>query len=81
MVLSDRGKRILKEVEAARILGVSERTLQGWRLRGGNTPAFIKLGTNGRVRYRVSDLDAWLQANTRRSTSDPGTMGAGRAAI
>lgn len=47
----------------------SQRTLEGWRLRGGG-PAFIKAGS--RVVYRRADLDAWLAANRRLSTSDRG---------
>lgn len=46
--------------QAARYLGdYSPQTLEVWasRQRG---PAFIKFGPNGRVRYRKSALDAYL---------------------
>ena len=63
---------LVDEKRAAKILGVSERTLQGWRCRGGNVPPFVRLGSNGRVRYMVSALRVWCEENTRRSTSDLG---------
>lgn len=45
---------------------VSPKTLEAWRVRG-NGPAFCKAGR--RVLYRRSDLDAWVAATARRSTS------------
>jgi hypothetical protein len=41
-------------------------TMEGWRVQGVG-PRFIKLGRL--VRYRVEDLDAYLEAQTRQSTS------------
>ncbi len=38
------------------LLGLSHRTLEGYRVSGGG-PAFHRFGN--RVRYRRSDLDAW----------------------
>jgi excisionase family DNA binding protein len=55
--------------EAARYLGISARTLEGWAVRGGG-PRMLKLGS--RVVYRRRDLDAWLAARERASTSDRG---------
>ncbi len=57
---------------AARYLGgeekpLSVRTLQRQRS-DGTGPAYIKVGRL--VRYRKSDLDAWIEAQRRRSTSD-----------
>ena len=49
---------------AAAWLGLSPRTLEGYRVRGGG-PAFHRFGN--RVRYRRSDLDAW--AAKRRATT------------
>lgn len=62
--------RFLTETEVARHLGISPRTLQAWRYRGGHTPQFIKVGRA--VRYRLGDVKAWLRERQRRSTSDPG---------
>ena len=54
---------------AAAFLGVSVSTLAKWRV-SGKGPRFVKLGS--RVAYRISDLEEWLDAQTRMSTSDPG---------
>lgn len=61
---------LLTEAQTAQRLQVSIRTLQGWRLSGGGPP-FIKLGRRS-VRYRMSDLDRWIEEQRRTSTSDPG---------
>ena len=63
--------RVFGERDAGRYLGgerhpVSERTLQRWRLEGIG-PKFLKLGRL--VRYRQSDLDRWVDAQLRTSTS------------
>ena len=62
--------QFLTETEVARLLGISPRTLQAWRHRGGHTPPFLKLGRT--VRYRLGDVKEWLRERKRRSTSDPG---------
>jgi hypothetical protein len=54
---------------AARYVGVSASTLNKLRVFGGG-PVFIKLGR--RVVYDPTDLDSWLMARRRRSTSDSG---------
>lgn len=62
--------QLLDQKRAAQHLGdLSHRTLEAWRLRGGG-PIYIKVGRA--VRYRRSDLEAWLDARRRNSTSDPG---------
>jgi excisionase family DNA binding protein len=61
---------LVNQKQAAQFLGLSPRTLESWRLTG-NGPAYIKVGR--RVRYRRSDLEAWLDARRRTSTSDPGS--------
>jgi len=62
--------QLLRECEAAQILGFTSRALQNWRLRGGG-PAFVKVAGRS-VRYRRADLLAWVRARIRRSTSDTG---------
>lgn len=69
MGLHDGTRFFLIEKEAARLLGFSVRTLQAWRVRGGG-PLFVKAGRS--VRYRPSDLEAWVEERLRRSTSDRG---------
>jgi hypothetical protein len=54
---------------AAVYIGCSFRTLENWGTRGGG-PRFLKIGS--RVVYRRRDLDAWLRACERTSTSDRG---------
>jgi predicted DNA-binding transcriptional regulator AlpA len=50
------------EVRLAARLGVSRSTLQSWRY-SGRGPRWIKLGRL--IRYRVTDVNAFLDANTR----------------
>lgn len=54
---------------AADFLGVSARTLEGFRVRGGG-PRYAKVG--GAVRYRLASLEEYLRRQERASTSDPG---------
>ena len=56
--------------QAAALLGLSARTLEGMRL-SGDGPPFHKFG--GRVCYRREDLDEWAKTRKKRSTSDAGT--------
>jgi excisionase family DNA binding protein len=53
--------------QAAAILHVNTRTLTNWRSTG-KSPKYIKCGRS--VRYRVSDLKAWLEAQTRHHTGE-----------
>jgi Helix-turn-helix domain len=55
--------------DAAKHCGSSASTFEKLRLTGGG-PVYSKIGR--RVVYRVEDLDAWLDTNRRRSTSDTG---------
>lgn len=56
----------LDERETARILGISVRTLQTWRVTGGG-PAFVKVGAA--IRYNPETLAAWLESRTVNSTA------------
>jgi len=64
-MMSDRDKHdpdaLLMEVHAAKFLNLSVRTLQAWRLRGDG-PAYVRAGRA--IRYRRSDLVAWIDAST-----------------
>ena len=62
-------RRMLRTPEAASYCGSSSSTFEKLRLYGGG-PAYVKLGR--RVVYSPDDLDAWLVANRRISTSDRG---------
>ena len=59
LLLSD----LLNEVQAAAILDTSIGTLQVWRSTGRYKIPFIKIGLN--VRYKRSDLEAWIESRTR----------------
>lgn len=57
--------QLLCTKDAAKLMGLSWRTLEDWRLRG-NGPCFLKLGR--RVFYRVSDIIAFLGEAARMNT-------------
>ena len=59
------------EVEAAKFLGLSVRTLQRWRTEPptGGGPQFYKLGRK-RVAYRLSGLSRWAEGRAFNSTSE-----------
>ncbi|WP_082021104.1 helix-turn-helix domain-containing protein [Geobacter anodireducens] len=59
----------LDEFQLAKLLGVSVHKLRRDRWAGGGCP-YVVLG--GSVRYRRADVDAFLTARVRRSTSDQG---------
>jgi predicted DNA-binding transcriptional regulator AlpA len=63
-------KRVLRTPQAADYVGLSASTLEKFRLTG-NGPPYQKAGPKIVV-YRPEDLDAWLHASRRRSTSDVG---------
>jgi hypothetical protein len=60
---------LLDETRAARILGLSVKTLRRWRW-AGKGPAFRKIGRA--VRYAPDDIEAYVAAARRISTSDNG---------
>lgn len=66
---ADLPPRYLRTPEAARLLGLSGRTLEKHRTYGTG-PAYRKLG--GRVVYSVEDIQAWADRGAKQSTSDPG---------
>jgi hypothetical protein len=61
---------LLTTAEAARLVRLSVPTLERLRVTGDG-PVFIKLGSGKRCRvvYRYSDLQTWLLAHRRDSTS------------
>lgn len=64
----DRLDWLIDETEAADRLGFSIRALQNWRHRGGG-PRFVKVSGRS-VRYRIRDLNEWVEERIRRSTSE-----------
>ena len=66
---SYRDEELLNPKEAARFLGVSAKTLANARV-SGKSPPYSK--PFGRIRYRFRDLDEYVAARRRSSTSDGG---------
>jgi predicted DNA-binding transcriptional regulator AlpA len=62
--------RILRTPDAAKYVGLTGSTLEKMRLLG-NGPRFVRLGARA-IGYAVGDLDAFIDARLRTSTSDPG---------
>jgi len=58
------------EKQAARLLGLSSKTLQKLRIVGGG-PRYVHVSKRC-IRYRLIDLLAWQESRLRTSTSDPG---------
>jgi predicted DNA-binding transcriptional regulator AlpA len=63
-------RRVLRTPDAAKYIGLTASTLEKKRLTGDG-PRFVRIGTRA-VGYTVDDLDAYIEAGLRRSTSDPG---------
>jgi hypothetical protein len=61
----------LRTPEAAKYVGLSASTLEKMRILGGGPP-YEKAGPKIVV-YSVENLDLWLKARRRTSTSDSGT--------
>jgi hypothetical protein len=66
--------KLVTTEQAAEYIGGDDKplktnTLEGWRVQGIG-PRYIKIGRL--VRYRVEDLDTFLEAHTRQSTSQAG---------
>lgn len=51
--------------QLADLLQLDERTVRRWRIDGGG-PLFVRVG--GSVRYRKSDVEAWIKDNTQETT-------------
>lgn len=61
---------LLTSAETATLLGIKPNTLEIWRTKG-HGPAFLKLGIAAQapVRYRRSEVVAWLEQRLYASTS------------
>lgn len=58
----------MRTADAATYCGLAPATMEGLRCRGGG-PLFIKYGRKA-VRYRVQDLDRWMEERAVASTSE-----------
>ena len=59
-------KMVMTVAEAAEYLGLAQSTLNKWRCVGGG-PKYLKMGKA--VRYRMIDIQKWLEANRHLHTS------------
>ncbi|MEO6563431.1 MAG: helix-turn-helix domain-containing protein [Nitrosospira sp.] len=62
--------QLLNTIQAARYLGLSKAFLERDRWAGARVP-FIKIGSRA-VRYRLQDLEQYIESCMRKSTSDTG---------
>ncbi len=67
---SDYWHALINEREGGRFLGLTDRTMQSYRHRGGG-PCYVVISSRC-IRYRRIDLKAWADSRIRTSTSDPG---------
>lgn len=51
-------ERLLREKEAAKVLGVAPNTLAQWRFTGKVNLTYVRLGKN--IRYRMDDLQEFI---------------------
>jgi len=58
--------QLIDEKQASQLMGISPRTLQGYRVKGGG-PEFIKLN-NKIVRYKICDIQNWINENKKNNT-------------
>ena len=65
---------LIDEKDGGSFLGLTDRTMQAFRQRGGG-PRYIVISARC-IRYRRVDLRTWAEARMRRSTSDPGAEAA-----
>lgn len=61
-------QQLLNTSDAARVIGCSAQALANMRT-GGGGPAYLRITTR-RIRYRASDLEAWLGERKHHSTSE-----------
>lgn len=61
---------LLKEKEVSDLLGVASGTLRNWRI-SGSGPGFCKMAKS-MVRYPTRELEIWVNATYRHSTSEAG---------
>ena len=66
----DENTRLMTTREAAAHVGLSHRTLENYRSRGGGPPFYVVGSVL--VRYLLSEVLKWAVARRRHSTSDDG---------
>lgn len=64
----DKEDRLLTTREAAKVLNTTDRFLEARRVRGGG-PKYVRISARA-VRYRLSDLQAWIAERVFEKTSN-----------
>jgi len=67
---------LINEQEAARMLSLATSTLRAWRFQGRG-PAYFRIGGKA-IRYRVQDVEAYLNDSMVRPTDRQSSLGARR---
>jgi transposase-like protein len=70
-------REFLSTAELAARWGVSAQTLRNWRAAGQGPPFFQPTGPGGKTLYKLLDVEAWEQVNTRSVVGARETTGAG----
>lgn len=60
--------RLLRAIDVADLLGISANTVLDWG-QSGKLPSFKLGGKNGAVRFRESDVLAWLETQRRQAVA------------
>ena len=68
--LSNDQQALMRQEEAAALLGVTPRCMENWRHRGDG-PKYVRV-SHRCIRYQRGDLVTWIEERVRRSTSDLG---------
>jgi len=68
-VIDESGVIQYNEAQAARLLGLSRKTLQKFRLTGEG-PRYVRVSARC-VRYRIADIHTWQESKLVSSTSEP----------
>lgn len=67
-------QQLLTEKQAAAMLAVSFTTLATWRCKKRYTLPFVKIGNGRAVRYRLSDLEAFIAGGLTTATTPRPTV-------
>lgn len=65
--------QLLTTGQVSALTGMTKRFFEVDRLTGKSGLRFVRIGGKS-VRYRLSDVTAWIESNLRKSTSDPGNQ-------
>lgn len=57
-------QKVYDTKETARMLGLSPGTLANWRTTGKHGPDWVR--ACGRIMYRLSDINEWLEKNIKK---------------